>query len=350
MPVSSPLVSVLMPVYNAAPYVEQAIRSILEQTFTDFEFLIINDGSKDASQKVINSIRDERIIFVNHTQNKGLVSTLNEGLKLARGKYIARMDNDDISHPERFAKQVSFMELHPKVGLSGTAYSAFGDRPMVVNVPISDADIRDFMRLNSPMGHPTVMMRKSVIETYGLFYRQDATPAEDYRMWYDFSKVTQIQNLPEVLLEYRVHPQQMSSSMNLAQQAKADEVRVLQLFEKGFMLTAVEWETYCNIVRGSVQPRSANDLRQILAIMRKITAENNRLNAFDEEWFDLLFSKVWTDAVMSIRQFTPAHMPIIIQHPGRPSSSFGMLTTMRLVIKSLVYWKVRPVNYKTSPI
>jgi len=339
-----------MPVYNAAPYVERAIRSILEQTFSDFEFLIINDGSKDASQAVINSIQDERIIFINHVQNRGLVETLNEGLQLARGKYIARMDNDDIAYPERFAKQVHLMELHPEVGLSGTAYFAFGDRKMVVNVPTTDADIRDFMRLNSPMGHPTVMMRKSVIEAYGLFYRQDATPAEDYRMWYDFSKVTQIQNLPEVLLEYRVHPQQMSSSMNLAQQAKADEVRILQLFEKGFLLTTIEWKIYCNIVRGSVQPRSANDLRQILAVMRKITAENSRLNAFDEEWFNYLFSKVWTDAVMSIHQFTPAYIPIVLQHPGRLSSSFGILVSMRLIIKSLVYWKVRPASHIISLI
>src|SRR4051812_15533497 len=121
MPASeAPKISVLLPVYNAEPYLKEAIDSVLQQTFADFELIIINDGSKDRSADIIKSYTDKRILFIDQ-ENIGLSATLNKGIALARGEYIARQDNDDISRPERFRKQVTYLDAHPRTMLLGTA-------------------------------------------------------------------------------------------------------------------------------------------------------------------------------------------------------------------------------------
>lgn len=196
-----PLVSVLMPVYNAEKYLREAIDSILNQTYRNFEFIIINDGSTDNSADIVRSYDDARIVFVDNKKNQGLVTVLNQGLDMARGEYIARMDSDDISLPTRFAKQVMFMEKHPDVGVLGTFFHIFGgiDRIETKKKYPSLAD----MLPTSPVGHPTVMMRKSVFDKYNLRYDARYKHAEDYELWtrvIDFSRVA---NLPTVLLNYR---------------------------------------------------------------------------------------------------------------------------------------------------
>src|SRR5688572_768328 len=117
--INPPLISVLMPVYNAGPYLKESIESVLAQTYDNFEFLIINDGSTDSSEKEILSYNDVRIHYVKCETNSGLIATLNQGLALATGKYIVRMDADDICRPQRFEKQVRFMENHPEIGICG---------------------------------------------------------------------------------------------------------------------------------------------------------------------------------------------------------------------------------------
>ncbi|MFT5919102.1 MAG: glycosyltransferase involved in cell wall biosynthesis, partial [Granulosicoccus sp.] len=115
-----PLVTVLLPVYNAEKFLEQAIRSVLDQTFTEFEFLIINDGSTDRSEEIIVSFNDSRIRYIKNETNLKLIKTLNKGIEFASGKYIARMDADDISLPTRFEQQVALLEKQPEIGVCGT--------------------------------------------------------------------------------------------------------------------------------------------------------------------------------------------------------------------------------------
>ncbi len=123
----NPKVTVLMPVYNAEKYLKTAIESILKQTFSDFELLIINDGSTDGSEEIIRSFNDKRIRLFNNEQNLGIIKTLNKGLNLAKGEYIIRMDADDISLPDRLELQVKYMEENPGIGISGTQARIFGD-------------------------------------------------------------------------------------------------------------------------------------------------------------------------------------------------------------------------------
>jgi glycosyltransferase involved in cell wall biosynthesis len=205
-------VSVLMSVWNGDRYLCQAIESILNQTFRDFEFLIINDGSTDRSRDIILSYTDNRIRLIDNGTNLGLTESLNQGLELARGEYIARQDTDDVSLPDRISKQVSFLDDHLEVGLLGTWTRAFDTRGVFVSewrTPLNNSLIRWSLLFGTSIAHPSVMMRRSAIEQAG-GYHAWALYAEDYDLWCRMSLRTQIANLPEFLVWRRLHSYSVS--------------------------------------------------------------------------------------------------------------------------------------------
>jgi len=202
-----PLISVVMSVYNAEKYLDESIQSILSQTYSNFEFIIINDGSTDKSLKIIESYakNDNRIVVISR-ENKGLIASLNEGIVKAKGKYIARMDADDISLPKRLDKQVNLMEARPNVGICGTAIKMFFDqeKEKVRRYPLTHEEIKTELLFSSAFAHPTVMMRRELIEKHQLFYNSTFEHAEDFELWTRFTEYTHMANLAEVLLKYRV--------------------------------------------------------------------------------------------------------------------------------------------------
>lgn len=234
-----PLVTVLLPVHNAEAYVAEAVRSILGQTFSDFELLLINDGSTDNSLAVMQSIHDKRIRLVNNEVNIRLIATLNKGIQLAQGKYIARMDADDVSLPERLRKQVEFMEAHPQVGVCGTWFAHLGNTSRVVRYPVHDADIRIMMLYQTPFCHPSVIIRKEVLQKHQLQFSPDFIHGEDYELWARLSALTRFANIPEVLLHYRVHPGSVSASHASVQHEKTNTV-IRMLFHKTGMTISNE--------------------------------------------------------------------------------------------------------------
>lgn len=334
-----PLVSVLMPVYNAGPYLREAILSIIEQEFTDFELLVFNDGSTDDSSAIVRAIQDPRISFFDSSINKGYVTHLNDGLRMAQGKYIARMDADDVALPARFAKQVALLESEPTVGLCGTRYQMFGGLTTIIQLPSSDKQIREFMLEHCPMGHPTVMFRKSIIDEHKLFYDESFVPAEDYKLWYDFSKFSELRNIPEVLLCYRVHPYQISVSQNSKQRLHASSVRVAQLMDKGFSLSPAEQQLYGLIMDEHTVLNEAIEINAIILLIEKIILMNSSLQAYDETVMLRIFSNLWHRLVTSIKSFSPALVsPVIFRH--KPIVEyFGFLDKMKFLIKCGVFWK-----------
>ena len=207
----SPTISVIMPVFNAASYVREAIQSILAQSFTDFELLIYNDASTDGSDEIILSFKDERIVYEKAAKNVGLVEMLNIGLNKVRGQYIARMDADDISMPTRFEEQVAFMEDNPSVGICGTWFENFGTVTGISKTPTFEEDIILSFFYGTPVGHPTVMMRRSMLEKYNLRYEKNFLYAEDYELFERASVYFPILNIPKVLLRYRKHSTQITN-------------------------------------------------------------------------------------------------------------------------------------------
>jgi glycosyltransferase involved in cell wall biosynthesis len=210
---SKPKVSVLMSVYNGEEFLNEAIDSIIDQTFKDFEFIIIDDGSKDKSLKIIKSYKDPRIVLVSRP-NKGLVASLNEGLNLAKGKYIARQDADDISIPNRLEKEVMYMDSHPNTALVGSNYTVMdikGNQLVTTNVFTHPNDLKLTQITCNQYGHGSVMLRKSAIEKVGN-YDKSVGHVEDYDLWTRLSQNYDIANFEEPLYLYRKVEQGISMS------------------------------------------------------------------------------------------------------------------------------------------
>jgi glycosyltransferase involved in cell wall biosynthesis len=201
-----PLVSVVMPVYNGEKYLRQAVDSILSQTFQDFEFIIVDDGSKDKTAEILYEY-GTRVAVYNRGKN-GLVKSLNYGIDLAMGKYIARMDADDMAFPQRFEKQVDFLNKHADIGLLGTSAILIdqnGKRLRKLATPSSDLEIRWNILLNSPIIHSSAMFRRELFDRNGLRYEETYKAVEDYDLWRRFLYFSKAGNLPEPLIHYRIH-------------------------------------------------------------------------------------------------------------------------------------------------
>lgn len=205
-------ISVIMSVYNTREdYLRKAIESILEQSFIDFEFIIINDGSKKEVRDTIKSYQDERIIFINNECNIGLTKSLNKGLDIARGKYIARMDADDVSHKRRLEKQYKYMEKHQNVDILG-AWINDGKCTIKTDGRIS-SECRKVRMLfkNAGIIHPTAFIRKKFLVENEIRYDETIKKAQDYKLWVDcLKKGAQISVYPGVLLYYRRHGGQIT--------------------------------------------------------------------------------------------------------------------------------------------
>jgi glycosyltransferase involved in cell wall biosynthesis len=206
-----PRISVVMSVYNGLPYLAEAVRGILSQTYADFEFIIIDDASTDGTWAELRAYaaEDGRIILLQNSRNQGYTRSLNRGLEAASGEFIARQDADDISRPDRFARQIAFLEDHPEIGLLGTlpdfidsTGAAVPPSPRVLKTDNESlqADLLD----GNGIWHGSVLIRRGLLKTVG-HYEPDLEPAEDYDLWLRLAEVTGIANLPERLYCYRLH-------------------------------------------------------------------------------------------------------------------------------------------------
>jgi glycosyltransferase involved in cell wall biosynthesis len=199
-----------MPVYNGDKYLNEAIDSILNQTFSDFEFLIIDDCSTDQSINQIKSYDDPRIQLIVNKKNLGQSETLNKGLRLARGEYIARMDQDDISMPERFKKQFEFMENNLEIDVCGSWIELMGKNDGIVELATDSEKIKINLLTNQNLAHPAVMIRKDTLVKYDLNYNPAFTIGNDYDLWVRMSEYCAFSNIPEPLVKYRLHKTQKS--------------------------------------------------------------------------------------------------------------------------------------------
>ena len=224
-----PLVSVIMPVYNTpCEYLVEAVQSILNQSYKNFELIIIDDGSDSKTKAVLKSFNDKRIVLLENEKNRGLVYTRNCGLDNARGAYIACMDSDDSAYKHRFRKQVEFLENNPEIGVLGTAFSFFQKREEDIFQPTDDENIRKLIiSAISPLANPTVMMRASAIQ--GVRYNTDYPFAEDLAFWVELLDKTKFANLSEILLKYRWFGGNVSKKHTVLQSLDTQKLMFLNL-------------------------------------------------------------------------------------------------------------------------
>lgn len=215
----NPTVSVILPVYNGSAYLVEAIESVLDQTWTDFELLLIDDGSTDSTIELASRYDDDpRLIILRNNQNMGLIATLNRGIELARGEFIARMDADDIALPHRLERQVTFLESHPDVGLCGSHVITFwqtGEQNW--RYPEHDDEIRCRLLFSAAFAHPSVMMRRTLLMENHIRYDKDYPFAEDYAFWIRCMPYCSMANIAEPLLRYRLHESNTASRHRIRQ-------------------------------------------------------------------------------------------------------------------------------------
>ena len=200
----NPQISVILSVYNGEKYLREAIESILNQTFGDFEFIIVNDGSTDSSREIIQSYNDKRIKILNNEKNIGLTRSLNKALKQARGKYIARQDADDISLPNRFKEQIKYFFEHPEVALLGTSIYIIDEYGKIVGKKIALKNPGNELLKTNQFSHGSVMFKKEVINRLG-GYNELFIYRQDYELWLRTAKYYEVKGLTQILYKLRFH-------------------------------------------------------------------------------------------------------------------------------------------------
>lgn len=274
--VMPPSISVILPVFNADPAdLRKSIESILNQTYSDFEFIIINDGSTNNSEEVILSYDDKRIKYVKNDTNLKLITTLNKGLKLASGEYIARIDSDDYCDITRFEKQIEYMNRHPETGLLGTGIMILPNNTKAIP-PADSNDIKLLLRYCiNVIAHPSVMIRKSVLVNNNLEYNSHCIHAEDYKLWCDMSRVCEIGSLQDILLFYKNNPNGISRT-NAKWQRKISTIIKLDnmindfAIDKDYMYTILS--KYVKNI--PMTEEEANELSKLLTTVIKYVTEN----------------------------------------------------------------------------
>lgn len=246
-----PAVSVVLPAYNCEKYIAKSIESVLHQTFTDFEFIIINDGSTDRTEEIIKSFSDPRILYQVNNTNKGLVFTLNKGIDIANGRYIARMDGDDIALPDRFEKQLNYLDKKNNVDLLATVVSLIDENDNQCGTWRSDErntsekDIRKQLPKDNCIAHPTVMGKTETFKKYK--YDHTQSQSEDYDLWLRMmSGGVIIHKLPEPLLLHRILASSFtrSNKKNVFWKIGETQLRFAwQQFRKG-RLSLFTWKTF----------------------------------------------------------------------------------------------------------
>ena len=296
----TPRLSVIMPVYNAEKFLKESISSILNQTFTDFELLIGDDGSTDHSSEIIHSFIDDRIIVIRNEKNQGIPSILNKLIAACRNEYIARQDSDDISLPERFEKQVDFLDTHPDVGLCGTNITYFGSKKNQHFMPLQDENIKVYMLVNNPIHHPTIMFRKSCLPK---LYDLSLAVSEDYAMCYELSKNAKLANLPDSLLKYRWHDSNISITKKKMMVENANAVRAT-IFEETLHYQIKEKET--QILNQVVAQRlnSFADLGFFEKFLLKIHAKNKETAYYNEKALQRRIFRLWCSACFKLNRIS----------------------------------------------
>ena len=341
-----PKVTVLMPVYNAADYVKEAIDSILNQTFDDFEFLIFNDGSTDSSADIVKSYKDQRIKFYDYAQNQGYVHHLNYGIEIAKGEYIARMDADDISLPRRFEKQVEFMDTNPEVGASGTWYKIIGSGNEI-KYPTDSESIRLALLDYCALGHPTVMLRSSVFKESSLRYEQLYCPAEDYFLWSLLAENYELANLPEILLHYRVHTAQISNYQGREQADKSYKIRKRQI-EKliSRLMTDIEDYYYQLMIPEIIQTSYKVELGDFLRWINLLKHSNHEKELYSAKYFDEWLSNHLI-RILNLRESELLNqINLQLVQLNKSEIELQQSRDMIAAIKSSKFWKLRQVWFK----
>lgn len=279
-----PLVSVLMSVHNEPlKFIDVAVLSICHQTYTNIELVIIDDCSNDATFSHLSKLAEtyKCLRLFRNTENIGLTATLNKGLTLVKGDYIARMDADDYSSPDRLIKQVKYLEQHPDIDIVGTGVISFGEKNSFMS-PINGFTVKEVQSnlfFTSSLCHPSVMIRSSFLKRFDLRYDESVKKGQDYDLWERASEYGKLSVMKDILLYYRIHPKQITSTNRKDQNHSAEKIMRRRLNRLGINPTDVEMRAHMSLKKLAV---GAN-LDEIKLWISKLISYSQNANFVDSK-------------------------------------------------------------------
>lgn len=348
-----PVISVVVPTYNAGRYVKEAVASVLAQDFPDFELLIIDDGSTDNTAEIVSQFAaDPRVRLLRNEQNMGLIATLHRAYAECRAPLIARMDSDDICAPDRFGKQVAFLREHPEIAILGGAIRFFGSvAPNVFTFPLAHADIHPAMLFYCPLAHPALMFRRELLDQGIMRYDDAFRHAEDYHLWSRLLLQVNAANLPDVVLDYRLHAQQVSSGSSGKQYAASLRVRRQMMQECGVEPTDDEIALHESVILE--RPLARTDyLPALAAWFVRLEAAARQSGYWDEQALHRLLKGKFIDTARRVgadlsalaTAVATAHYISVqdVSTAAHAVSKANLSTRLKRRIKSMVWqWRAR---------
>jgi glycosyltransferase involved in cell wall biosynthesis len=286
-----------MPVYNCVTYIEEAVNSVLNQTFIDFEFIIIDDGSTDGTTDVLKKNTDSRIKFVFKKKNQGVSCAVNDGFRLAKGKYIARMDGDDISLKNRFEKQIGILENNPEIFICGSLFQYLGGINNIIGHKERHGEIITELLISCSICMGASMFRRKELSKY--FYDENKNSGEDYDFWTKVAWLGEMYNVQEVLLLYRVHPNQASIAHKPRQILDDIEIR-LYLFKKINYDTKIYKDELISKMLLLNQPITIKEFDLFLKWLNRIVVLNGRSKAFPQKELKKVLNRIKRKILFSL--------------------------------------------------
>ena len=281
-----PLVSVIMATYNGERFIAEAIQSVLDQTFKDFEFIIVDDGSTDTTEQLISSYQDQRIVYIKKENNTGIADSLNIGIDSAKGDYIARMDDDDVCMSTRLEKQLKVFSENDKLILCGTSVFQKGVPEIRIN-PEKHEDIKTAMLFKNPITHPTVMFRNELLSNYS--YDANMVPSEDYDLWSRLIFEGEFYNIREPLLFYRYHKK--SETATRREEQLNLNVKIAQTFFKKVGFDTPFQNEYIKIIASHDYSISGRRLKVLLKWLHGLIQFNKANKLLPEAGFNETLNK-----------------------------------------------------------
>lgn len=333
-------VSVLMPVYNGEKYLREAIDSVLNQTYQDFELIIVDDGSTDNSVKIVKSYNNPKIKLYINTTNERLGRTRNKCINYSTGVYLANLDCDDIAEPKRLELQVAFMDNNTEVGVCG-GYAKIIGKDEIWKYEIDNDSIKFKMLFDSRFINSSTIIRKSVLNKNKIRYNEAFDQSQDYGLWVDISKYCTFANIPEVLVNYRVHPERITDIYRTSQVNFADEIRLKQISNLGISINDEEKEIHLKFLKHKNEPLSSADAIKIHKWHIKLSKANHSLKIYNISIFDNHFKSYWTKYINDFN-FIDYNLSLFIMawfSTFSIENSISDKIKIKFLIKCLIKWK-----------
>ncbi len=334
--IENPEISVIMPVFNSSKYLKEAIKSILNQSFKNFEFIILNDNSTDESLKIIKEFQliDKRIVLINKTENFGPSLLRNEGIEIAKAEFIAFMDADDVAFSHRFIKQIEILKNNNDIGLCGSWFKLFGEN--IEDQIIKHYEFHDDLKINFLLecyiGNPTVMFKKSLLKD--LRFKNEFRVMGDYELWARFIHTTKFYNIQQVLLDYRWHQSNITKTTNVDRQKIHLSIQTSQLKEFGIDLNTPNLDCYFLSLEFK-ERQNPEKIKNIMNCGKFLIEKNLELKTFNQKILENKVNHTICKLIAKSKNYNLDFLNYLLKHEFYFFKKLNIIDKIKVILKSI---------------